>query len=188
LKHRKARNAVLHSTSAFAGGLEEITIVVRDLRIPCMDMKAWLIPLAMIGGMALPLQIGINTQLRRALGVEALQVAAISFAAGALAAVLVSFALRLPWPTADKLAVPAWWMWVLGGCCGVFYVWTTIVTGPTLGAALAVSLVIAGQMAASLVFDHYGLVGFPVNSLSPLKALGAALVVAGAALIAFART
>jgi bacterial/archaeal transporter family-2 protein len=78
------------------------------------------------------------------------------------------------------------WMW-LGGFCGVFYVWTTIVAGPRVGALLAVSLAIAGQVVASSLLDHFGALGFPQNSLSPLKLAGIGLVVAGVVVIGYAR-
>lgn len=38
-------------------------------------------------------------------------------------------------------------------------------------------------MITSLVLDQYGLVGFPVHSLTPVRLLGAALVIAGVILI-----
>jgi len=42
---------------------------------------------------------------------------------------------------------------------------------------------IAGQMTFALVLDHYGAVGFPERSMSPGRALGAGLLVAGVVLI-----
>ena len=49
---------------------------------------------------------------------------------------------------------------------------------PTLIAA-----VVAGQMIASLVLDQYVLVGFPVHSMTLVRLLGAAPVIAGVILI-----
>jgi bacterial/archaeal transporter family-2 protein len=141
--------------------------------------------LAMLGGSALPLQIGVNGSLRQALG-SAMQAAFVSFAVGAAAGLGACILMRDGVPTLDRMGETAPWMW-LGGFCGVFYVWTTIVAGPRIGALLAVSLAIAGQVAVSSLLDHYGALGFPQNSLSPLKVLGIGLVVAGVAVIGYAR-
>lgn len=141
--------------------------------------------LAMVGGMALPLQIGLNGYMRQALG-SAMQAAFVSFAVGAVAGLGACYLLRDGAPTLERMSQTSPWMW-LGGFCGVFYVWTTIVAGPTLGALLAVSLAIAGQVVASSLIDHFGALGFPQSSLSPLKLAGVALVVAGVVVIGYAR-
>jgi bacterial/archaeal transporter family-2 protein len=58
-----------------------------------------------------------------------------------------------------------------------------VVLAPKLGAGTLVAAVVAGQMITSLLLDHYGLIGFPIHSLSPLRLMGAALVIAGVVLI-----
>jgi len=58
-----------------------------------------------------------------------------------------------------------------------------IVLAPRLGAATLIAAVVAGQMITSLVLDQYGLVGFPVHSMTLVRLLGAALVIAGVILI-----
>jgi bacterial/archaeal transporter family-2 protein len=141
--------------------------------------------LALIGGMLLPIQIGINATLRKFLE-HPMQATAVSFAVGGVAALLASVILRAPLPSLDKLSATSVWMW-LGGALGAFYVFTTIFTGPRIGAALSVPLAITGQVIIALVLDHYGWLGFPQSSLSPLKLAGAAMVVGGVAVIAYAK-
>jgi bacterial/archaeal transporter family-2 protein len=46
-----------------------------------------------------------------------------------------------------------------------------------------VALVIAGQLASSLLFDHLGWFGLPVHALDLRRALGALLLAAGVVLI-----
>jgi bacterial/archaeal transporter family-2 protein len=152
-----------------------------------MDPKLPLVLLAFLGGAVLPVQFAVNGMLRKALGVEALPVAAISFAVGAAAAALAVLILRVPLPAADRLGAPAWWMW-FAGCCGVFYVWTTIMVGPVIGAVLAVSLAVLGQLVVSAAIDHYGWLGFPQSGLSPLRLAGIALVFAGVVIVSYARS
>jgi bacterial/archaeal transporter family-2 protein len=141
--------------------------------------------LAFVGGAMLPIQIGINATLRKFLE-HPLQATAISFAVGAVAATLAAIALRAPWPQWEKLSATSLWMW-FGGTLGAFYVFTSIVAGPKIGAAYAVPLAIAGQVLLALLLDHYGWLGFPQAALTPLKLAGAGLVIAGVALIAYAK-
>ena len=141
--------------------------------------------LAFLGGAVLPIQIGFNSNLRLSLG-SAMQAAFVSFSVGALAALAVCIATRTPLPNAEKLATPAVWMW-FGGCFGVFYVWTTIMTGPRIGAAFAISLAIAGQLIVAAMLDHNGALGFPQDSLSPIKMAGIGLVIAGVVLVGYAK-
>jgi bacterial/archaeal transporter family-2 protein len=150
-----------------------------------MDGKFAVMLLAMLGGSALPVQIGVNGVLRQTLG-GAMQAAFVSFAVGAFAGLGACYLLREGAPTLERMSQTAPWMW-LGGFCGVFYVWTTIVAGPRIGALLAVSLAIGGQVIVSSLLDHYGALGFPQNSLSPLKLAGIGLVMAGVLLIGYAR-
>ena len=144
-----------------------------------------LILLAILGGAVLPLQMGVNGSLRQGLGYPMLATF-VSFSVGSIAALLACILMRVPFPASDKLAAPATWMW-FGGCFGAFYVWTTIISGPKIGAALAVSLAIAGQLLMAAMLDHNGVLGFPQDSLSPLKLAGIALVIAGVVLIGYAK-
>jgi transporter family-2 protein len=133
-------------------------------------------------GVAIAVQTGINTQLRSFLQ-SPLQAVFVSFTVGTL---LVGGALlvrREPPPLAKWAAMP-WWMW-LGGVCGLFIVSTNILVAPRLGAALLISLAIAGQLSTALALDHYGAFGFPVHPLSFLRAAGAVLLVAGVVLIRY---
>jgi bacterial/archaeal transporter family-2 protein len=141
--------------------------------------------LALAGGMMLPIQIGINATLRKFLE-HPMQATAISFAVGAVAAALTSIILRAPWPSIEKLSGSSAWMWI-GGTLGAFYVFTTIYAGPKIGAAIAVPLAIAGQVVVALLLDHFGWLGFPQSTLTPLKITGAVLVIAGVGLIAYAK-
>jgi transporter family-2 protein len=58
-----------------------------------------------------------------------------------------------------------------------------IVLVPQIGAAAALSLFIAGQMIASGVIDHFGLIRVPVHTLSVPRIIGAILIIGGVALI-----
>ncbi|MEM9164886.1 MAG: DMT family transporter [Cyanobacteria bacterium P01_F01_bin.4] len=140
---------------------------------------------ALAGGAVLPIQVALNTLLRRYVG-EAMQVTFISYLAGALASLAICFLARYPLPATAALTQTSWWMWV-GGCLGTFYVWSTIFATPKIGAALALALTIAGQMIAALFLDHYGALGLTKHVASPTRISGVVLVVLGVSLVAYAR-
>ena len=137
--------------------------------------------LAVFIGCLLPVQTGVNSELRTALG-NPIATALVSFGmgiAGLLAAVLW---LRIPVPLADAWSQSAWWQWS-GGLIGAIYIAAVVVLAPRLGAGTLIAAVVGGQMLASLVLDHFGWVGFPEHPISGLRLLGAGLVLLGVAMI-----
>jgi transporter family-2 protein len=144
-------------------------------------MNLILVLAALVIGIALPLQAGINTELRAWLG-HPLQAAFLSFTVGTLFLFVLVLALRLGWTPQRPMGEAPWWIW-LGGLLGVLYVSMTIVLAPRLGAATMLSAAMAGQMIGSLAMDHYGIVGFAVRSISAGRVAGAVLLLAGVLLI-----
>jgi transporter family-2 protein len=140
-----------------------------------------LLLLALGAGVLLPVQAGVNAQLRSALG-SPIAAALVSFVIGTVGLVALVVLLRSPFPWRSAWATSSWWQWS-GGLLGAVYVVATIVLAPRLGAATLVAAVVAGQMLASVLLDQYGLVGFPVHPLSALRLLGAGLVIGGVILI-----
>lgn len=137
--------------------------------------------LALAAGWCLPTQAGINARLGQATG-SAILAATISFAVGTLALTLYAGLLRIPLPATGTLAELPWWVWS-GGILGAFFVATTIILAPKLGATAMVALIIAGQMSASVLLDHYGWLGFQLHPVNPWRLLGIGLIVAGVVLV-----
>jgi transporter family-2 protein len=136
---------------------------------------------AAVVGAALVVQIGLNAALRVQFG-SAAWAATVNFAIGTVGLVAFALATRAPTPTfAQATAVP-WWAW-FGGLLGAAYVASSTVLGPRLGAATFTALVVGAQMIASLVVDHYGLVGFPENPATLWRIAGAALIIVGVVLV-----
>jgi transporter family-2 protein len=73
-------------------------------------------------------------------------------------------------------------MWT-GGVLGAFFVTVTVVVARELGAVSMLSLLIAGQMLAAVVLDHFGWAGFSVQGVSVLRLVGVVLLVTGAVMI-----
>jgi transporter family-2 protein len=137
--------------------------------------------LALAAGTALPVQAGVNASLAKWTGHSALA-ALISFAVGSVLLLAYALALRPALPAASHLAQAPWWAWV-GGALGAFFIVSSIILVPKLGAALYVALVIAGQTMCALVLDHFGLLGYEVRPVNFWRAVGALLLLCGVALI-----
>ncbi|HUL17764.1 MAG TPA: DMT family transporter [Steroidobacteraceae bacterium] len=132
-------------------------------------------------GAGLVVQVGMNSTLRALLG-SPIVAALISFLVGSLALAAYAGLARTPLPLRAQLcAVPAW-AW-LGGVLGAFYVASSVIVGPRLGAATLLALVVLGQLGTSLLVDHFGWLGFPQHPLTVLRMLGAALLFGGVLLI-----
>ncbi len=146
----------------------------------------WLYLLAALGlGAALSVQVGINAELRSTLG-HPVVAAAASFIVGTIGLVLVLVAMRTGVPTTNQLARVPWWQWT-GGLLGATYVAAAIVLAPKLGAAALLATIVAGQMLASLLLDHYGWFGFPVQPVAPLRVIAVAMIIGGVLLLQAAR-
>lgn len=132
-------------------------------------------------GIGLVVQVGMNSTLRATLG-SALVAALISFLVGSGALAAFIAVTRTPLPArAQFAAVPAW-AW-LGGLLGAFYVASSVIVGPKLGAATLLALVVLGQLGTSLLVDHFGWLGFAQHPLTLVRLAGAALLFAGVLLI-----
>ncbi|RPJ06444.1 MAG: DMT family transporter, partial [Deltaproteobacteria bacterium] len=100
----------------------------------------------------------------------------------AIVILLYGFTSHLPWPSPGKLLQAPGWIWT-GGILGGLYVWFTIILASKLGATVLFGLIVAGQLIASLVIDHHGLLGFPHHPINLWRVLGVAFLILGVILI-----
>lgn len=137
-----------------------------------------LLVLMFFGGIAIAVQPSINARLAQKVG--ALESSLISFAVGTLfLAAVVLFAGR-----GSIKGVSGSSLWELsGGCLGAFFVTLTIVAIPRIGTTAAMAAVICAQLATSVILDHFGLFGFRMIPMDSRRAIGVALLMAGAALV-----
>lgn len=132
-------------------------------------------------GAMLPMQAGINVGLARGWG-HPLWAATVSFGVGTLVLLGVAAVARLAIPNWQQLSDIPVWSWS-GGVLGAFYVTVMVIFAPKLGAATLLALVVAGQMLASTLLDHYGALGFPQQAISLPRLLGVVLLFLGVILI-----
>lgn len=137
--------------------------------------------LAALAGAATAYQPGINARFAEHAGARVWGGVA-NFSVGLLAMAIVTAAMRPGMPAAERIANGPWWMW-LGGLCGAFFVTLALILVPKIGAATYLSAMIAGQLLASVVIDHFGHMGLAVREITPGRVVGILLVLAGMAAI-----
>ena len=147
-------------------------------------MNAHLLLFAFFIGCMIPLQAIINNSLRVAVGSGAVFAALINFLVGSVILVVVCVASGEKWGSVLKLSSVAPWQ-LMGGLLGAMFVFGTTLLAPRIGVATMLSLVIAGQVLASLVFDRVGILGMVERELSAPRAIGAVLVIAGVLMVNF---
>ena len=154
---------------------------VRERKV--IRLMFWmLVAVALTMGLFMAIQPAINGQLRWRIGSPA-QAAMISTSVSTIALLFFVFVIqRQPWPGAGAFKDAPWWIWT-GGLLGAVYVAVSIVLVQRLGGAVALSLVVLGQMLSALAIDHYGLLGLARHEISPGRLVGVLMVVGGVAMI-----
>ncbi len=79
-----------------------------------------------------------------------------------------------------------WWIWT-GGAIGVVVVTTSLFFVPKIGSLPWFAAIMTGQTVAAILLDHFGWMGNPQAAASPLRILGAVLLVGGVLVIAEAK-
>ncbi|WP_027051304.1 DMT family transporter [Mesorhizobium erdmanii] len=141
---------------------------------------------ALLAGGVVPFQAGANAMLGRLLG-HPLWATLISLGVSAVLIVPVMIAFRLPVPSVEMALKGPWWVWI-GGAAGVVYITAALLLAPRLGAASFIVAVIAGQMAASLLIDHFALMGFAHRPATTARLAGLALIIGGLVVTQWAST
>ncbi len=144
-------------------------------------MQIGLYALAFVAGLLLTVQVGLNAVLRNAFGSPGLAALA-NFLVGTVGLFAYVLITRAQWPSRTVLSGAPAWAW-FGGLLGAFYVASSVVVGLRLGAAALLALTVFGQLAASLVVDNYGWLGFPQHPLTLARVAGAFLLLVGVILI-----
>ena len=137
--------------------------------------------LGIAAGVSIVIQQVLNANLRGALDSTAWSGFASYFVGVVCMAVLV-VVLQDPLPPATLTARVPWWAWS-GGLFGAIFIGLAILLVPKIGAATFLALVVAGQMLASVTFDHFGLLGLAQRSFDLPRLIGVVLLIGGVILI-----
>ncbi|TFH25366.1 MAG: DMT family transporter [Myxococcales bacterium] len=140
-----------------------------------------LILVAILVGALPPLQAGINATIAGYHG-HPLWGALTNTVVASLALLGLIVLLRVPGSDLRAVAGAPAWSWA-GGLMGAAMVLSAIILAPRLGAAAFVSAMVVGTMTASVLIDHFGVVGFRPHPISLQRIIGGALVVLGMILV-----
>jgi len=145
--------------------------------------NAWTYPLILIAGALQAWGPPMNNALKKGLENPWLS-SLVSFLPIVAALSVVWLCLPKPLPSGASLSQMPWWA-PLGGLIGSFAVVAGLIFVGEVGAGAFAGLTITANILMSLVIDKFGLFGMEVHALSAGRMVGAALMVAGIALISY---
>ena len=147
-----------------------------------MPMNPSLIAAAimLLAGVLSAVQAPTNARLAGAVG-SPINAALISFGVGAAALALLALMLRSRMDLAAMRILP-WHAW-LGGLYGAIFVAGAAYAAPRIGVASTLIILIAGQLMAAVLIDHFGAFAVPVRAISLERLIGVCLVIAGVFLV-----
>ena len=137
--------------------------------------------LALSAGVSFVVQQAVNSNLRFEIG-SAWWAGFVSYLGGTIVMLIMVLLTREPILTPALASSSTWWSWA-GGFFGAIYIAISIFLLPRLGAFAVIALIVVGQLVASLVFDHFGILNVPQHSISMVRIVGGVFLLAGAVLI-----
>ena len=137
--------------------------------------------LAFMAGVSVVVQQILNANLRSELN-SAVWSGFMSYLLGVISMVALAAALREPIPSMSVISRIPWWAWC-GGFFGAIFIIISILIAKQLGAAMLIALLVAGQMCASIVIDHFGWLGLPQRPIDLGRLVAVALLIGGVVLI-----
>ena len=147
-----------------------------------MSMSAaWLYPVIVVAGLLQAMGPPMNGALRTSL-VNPWAATLVSFGLIVALFLIVAAIFPRPLPTAEGLATMPWWA-PLGGLVGAVAVVVGLLFVDRVGAGPLAALTVSANLLASVAIDHFGWLHAPEHAITPMRAVGALVMVVGVALI-----
>jgi transporter family-2 protein len=141
--------------------------------------ELFFLAVAALAGLLMAVQGSMNSVVSRAIGVSGATFIVHLTATLVMAAVIFSGAGRTAWEKYDS--VP--WYDYLGGVIGVLITYAVVMSIPKLGAAVATTAIIVGQVLTACLLDHFGFFGLEKAPFTWMRFFGLVLLSIGAKLI-----
>lgn len=145
-------------------------------------MKYLLMFLTLVIGGLMPAQALLNARLGKQIGGPMMGALMSFFVGGVMLLVLNMIINGQAIQQLRPLQTSPWYLW-LGGVMGALFVGYITWVNQQQGVALTFALVVSGQIFASLLIDHYGLLGATIRTITWEKMAGVVLIMAGVLLI-----
>ncbi len=146
-----------------------------------MDHSLIFIALTLLVGLCFPIMAASNGALSKSIG-SPFSASMGVFILSAVIMTIVSVATKSPVLSPQNMSHTHFSMW-LGACIVVINVVTFTIVPPKIGIGNMIVLFVTGQMIASVVVEHFGLLHFPVHLFNWQRAIGLALIIAGVVLV-----
>lgn len=146
-----------------------------------MNQQFMFIILALLAGAMIPFQSAMNSTLGKHLQSPYFSALSVFI----IAALGLAIYIILSWhavPTMDQIITAPKWSY-LGGVLGGIYILLIIILAPRLGIGPVTVMVLAGQLLAAMIIDHFGLLGAASHPITLIRILGILLVFGGVYLI-----
>jgi transporter family-2 protein len=141
-----------------------------------------LIILALIGGIFLAMQGGLNAQLGVLLRSPLLASLVAYFFSTSIALVAVALSIK-SMPTIQQLKEIPYHLWFSGAVFSVIGISLYYYTIPKLGISTMISLGLFGQLIFSVIAGHFGWFGLPTEPIEYKKIMGVSAMIIGILLI-----
>lgn len=143
----------------------------------------WLfVVLAIAAGTFSPAQSGANAELHKQFG-HILPAALLVYGSALVGLLLFQLVLRQPVPDHGRLLAIPWWAW-LGGVISVAPTIAGLTLAQKMGSGVFTGAAVTAAVVASILFDHFALMGFKQHPASLPRIVGGALMIAGLWLVA----
>lgn len=139
------------------------------------------VAMALLAGAVLPFQAAANSSIGRLAG-HPLWAALVSLSVSVMVIVPTLVLMRVSAPNTSAAVQGPWWLWI-GGVLGAVYVAAAASVTPKLGAGGFLVCVVAGQMVAAVLVDHFGLMGLATKPINFSRVAGVLLILGGVFLI-----
>lgn len=140
----------------------------------------WII-IALLAGIAQPVQGGVNASLRQEVKSPYISGAISNFIGATLMLIVGSFLHKGP-ITIPKFQLSQWWMWT-GGILSLVIVLATIIIPSKISYTTFFGSFIAGQLIMAALVDYFGFFGNDPITMSPQRLIGIALLIIGVVLV-----
>ncbi|MBW4039062.1 MAG: DMT family transporter [Acidobacteria bacterium] len=142
----------------------------------------WIFPFIILGGALQTCGAAMNGQLNKHI-VNPWLASAISFALITIFFVGAFMIMPHPLPTNADVASLPWWA-VIGGLVGAVQVYAGLTLVNRVGAGPFMALTVTSALIMSLLVEQFGWFRMVPHAITPLRALGAVLLISGVTLIA----
>lgn len=145
-----------------------------------MSGKVFALITALFSGVAMAVQGGMNSALGKIIGL--LEATFIVHGTATVIVAVAVFLLNMGNGNLGRAGEAPWYLF-LGGLIGVLITYGVVASIPRVGACLATTAIVVGQVSTAMLIDHFGLFGLQKIPFTWVQLVGLALLAAGAKLM-----